>query len=127
MNGEYLIVDDEPDLCWALEHLLASKGLPCQIAQTAQAALDLMKAHRFQLALLDVTLPDMNGLNLARSLRKLDPLLHIVILSGYLSNEAAAVALARREGLISAYFNKPFLHDEILHVIEDLTATEAAK
>jgi DNA-binding NtrC family response regulator len=126
MKGECLIVDDEPDLCWALEHLLASKGLPCQTAQTAQAALDLMQAHRFRLALLDVTLPDMNGLNLARSLRKLDPCLHIVILSGYLSNEAAAVPLARREGLISAYFNKPFLHDKILRVIEDLMATEPA-
>jgi len=86
----------------------------------------LMQAHRFRLALLDVTLPDMNGLNLARSLRKLDPCLHIVILSGYLSNEAAAVPLARREGLISAYFNKPFLHDKILRVIEDLMATEPA-
>ncbi len=126
MNGEYLIVDDEPDLCWALGHLLTSNGLPCQIAQTAQAALDLMKAHRFQLAFLDVTLPDMNGLNLARRLRKLDPFLPIVILSGYLPNEAAAVALARHEGLICAYFNKPFLHEEILQVIEDLAATEAA-
>jgi DNA-binding NtrC family response regulator len=127
MNGECLIVDDEPDLCWALEHLLTSKGLPCQVAQTAQAALDLMKAHRFQLAFLDVTLPDMNGLNLAGCLRKLDPFLRIVILSGYLPNETASVALARREGLICAYFNKPFLHEEILDVIADSPAAETAR
>ena len=101
MNREYLIVDDEPDLCWALENLLASKGLPCQTARTAQAALDLMKTHRFQLAFLDVTLPDMNGLELARRLRKLDPFLRFVIVSGYLNNEAAAVAQAKAERLIS--------------------------
>jgi DNA-binding NtrC family response regulator len=127
MNREYLIVDDEPDLCWVLENLLASKGLPCQKAPTAQAALELMNAHRFQLAFLDVTLPDMNGLELARHLRKLDPLLRFVIVSGYVSKEAAAVAQAQAEGLICAFINKPFLHEEILGVIEDLTAADAAR
>jgi DNA-binding NtrC family response regulator len=120
MNQEYLIVDDEPDLCWALEQLLTSKGLSCQKVQTAQGALDLMKSHRFQLAFLDLTLPDMNGLELARRLRLMDPLLRLVIVSGYLSREAAAQA--REEGLIWAFFNKPFLHEEILRVIQE-TAT----
>ncbi len=126
MNREYLIVDDEPDLCWALENLLASKGLPCQTARTAQAALDLMKTHRFQLAFLDVTLPDMNGLELARQLRKLDPLLRFVIVSGYLNNEAVAVAQAKAERLISACISKPFLHEEILRVIADLAVADGA-
>ena len=126
MNREYLIVDDEPDVCWALENLLTSKGLPCQKAQTAQAALDLMKTHQFQLAFLDVTLPDMNGLELARRLRKLDPLLRLVIVSGYLNNEAAAVAQGQSEGLIFACINKPFLHEEILGVIQRLAADGGA-
>jgi DNA-binding NtrC family response regulator len=118
MNREYLIVDDEPDLCWALKNLLASKGLPCQTARTAQAALDLMETHQFRLAFLDVTLPDMNGLELAGRLRKLDPSLRLVIVSGYISREAAATAQAETEGLICAFINKPFLHDEILSLIE---------
>lgn len=126
MNREHLIVDDEPDLCWALENLLTSKGLSCQTAQTAQAALDLMKTHRFQLAFLDVTLPDMNGLELAARLRKLDPLLRFVIVSGYLNNEAAAVDQAQAEGLIAACISKPFLHEEILRVIADLAAAHRA-
>ena len=99
MKEEYLIVDDEPDLCWALDHLLRSKGLSCQKVQTAQGALEMMKTHRFQLAFLDLTLPDMNGLELARRLRVLDPLLRFVIVSGYLSMEAAA-AQAQEQGLI---------------------------
>jgi DNA-binding NtrC family response regulator len=119
MNREYLIVDDEPGVCWALECLLTSKGLPCQKAQTAQAALDLMKTHRFQLAFLDVTLPDMNGLELARRLRELDPFLRIVILSGYFPMNEAAAALVRDEGLICAFINKPFLHEEILRLIQE--------
>jgi CheY-like chemotaxis protein len=126
MSREYLIVDDEPDLCWALESLLSSKGLPCQTAQTAQAALDLMKTHQFHLAFLDVTLPDMNGLELARRLRKLDPLLRFVIVSGYLNNEAAAVAQAQADGLVVACINKPFLHEEILGVIQKLASSGGA-
>jgi two-component system response regulator (stage 0 sporulation protein F) len=122
MNREFLIVDDEADLCWALENLLASHGLACQSTQTAQAALDLMKAHRFDLAFLDVTLPDMNGLELARRLRELDPSLRLVIVSGYLSKEAAAKAQA--EGLICACISKPFLHEEILNVIKNLPVAD---
>ena len=108
MNREYLIVDDEPDLCWALKNLLTSKGLPCQEAQTAQAALDLMKTHRFQLAFLDVTLPDMNGLELARHLRKLDPFLRFVIVSGYISK----VLDSRTQGYIFEWLDagKPSPH-----------------
>jgi len=127
MNLEYLIVDDEPDLCWALENLLKAQGLPCQKAQTAQAALDLMTTHRFQLAFLDVTLPDMNGLELARRLHKLDPLLRFVIVSGYLSKEvAAAAAQAGAQGPICACINKPFLHEQILGLIKNLPAADAA-
>ena len=127
MNREYLIVDDEPDLCWALENLLASKGLSCQTAQSARAALDLMKAHRFQLAFLDVTLPDMNGLELARRLRELDPSLRFVIVSGYFSKEALAIAQGQDEGLICACISKPFLHEEILGVVENLAASDGAR
>jgi DNA-binding NtrC family response regulator len=117
-------VDDEPDLCWAFEKLLAAHGLLCQTAQTARAALDLMKARRFQLAFLDVTLPDMNGLELAGRLRELDPSLRFVIVSGYLPREAAAMAQAQARGLICAFINKPFLHEEILGVIEKLAASD---
>ena len=120
MSREFLIVDDEADLCWALGSLLNCKGLPYQTAQTGQAALDLMKAHHFQLAFLDVTLPDMNGLELARRLHQLDPLLPFVIVSGYLRDEAEAMTQAQAEGLNCACVNKPFLHEEILAAIENL-------
>jgi len=53
-------------------------------------------------------------------LRKLDPFLRFVIVSGYLSKEAAAVAQAQAEGLICACVNKPFLHEEILAAIKNL-------
>ncbi|MBI2924555.1 MAG: response regulator [Verrucomicrobia bacterium] len=126
-HNEFLIVDDEPDICWALEHLLTSKGLPCQTALTAQAALDLMENQRFHLAFVDVTLPDMNGIELARRLRQMDPFIRLVFVSGYLAENAAAVAQLQEEGLLQACITKPFLHQEILGVIESFAAAEAGR
>ena len=61
-----LIVDDEPDMCWALEHLFKNHGLVTQKALSGQEALNLMGQHRFTCAFLDAKLPDMDGLELAR-------------------------------------------------------------
>ena len=124
-HNEFLIVDDEPDICWALEHLLTANGLPCQTALTAQAALDLMTNQRFHLAFVDVTLPDMNGIELARRLRQMDPFIRLVFVSGYLAANAAAVAQIQEEGLLYACITKPFLHQEILGAIESFAAAEA--
>jgi hypothetical protein len=55
----------------------------------------------------------------------LDPCLRFVIVSGFLSKEAAAMALAQAEGLICACINKLFLHEEILSVLDDLPADGA--
>ena len=125
MNGEFLIVDDEPDICWALEHILTSKGWPCQKALTAQAALDLMKHHRFHLAFLDVTLHDMNGFELAKRLHEMDPHLRFVLISGCFPKNPGLAAQDQNEGQFCARINKPFLHEEIFGVIEGF-AGEAA-
>jgi CheY-like chemotaxis protein len=114
----FLIVDDESDLCWALERILHEQGLHSQKALNGKAALALMQKHRFKLAFLDFKLPDMDGFQLARLIRERDPLIRIVIISGFISKSDGAVAQAQAAGLISGFINKPFLHAEILKAIE---------
>jgi len=118
MNGDILIVDDEPDICWALEHILESKKLTCLKAFTAQGALDLMKVHQFRLAFLDVTLPDMQGLELARRLKSIDPELSIVIVTGYMPDGDGIPLPHTNNDLIRACIYKPFLNKEILEAID---------
>jgi DNA-binding NtrC family response regulator len=124
MNREYLIVDDEPDVCWILENILASKGQRYQRAQTAQATLDLMKHHRFHLAFLDVALPDMNGFELAKRLREMDPSMHLVFISGCFQENPGIVAQIQNGDRSCAFITKPFLNEKILEVIKELAATE---
>ena len=115
----FLIVDDEPDMCWALEHILKKNAFLSKTALTGQEALTLMEADRFRLAFLDAKLPDMEGLDLAKELRKIDPAIYIVMVSGYFYRDDDAVREAIAKGLIKDFIGKPFDHDEILKVIKN--------
>ena len=122
MSGKkdlFLIVDDEPDMCWALEHMLKINGFLSEKALNAQEALTLIEPDRFRVAFLDAKLPDMEGLDLAKELLNIDPAIHIVMISGYFYQDDDAVRKAITEGLIKDFIGKPFDHDEILKVIKN--------
>jgi YesN/AraC family two-component response regulator len=87
-------------------------------AQSGEEALTLMQQNRFQLAFLDAKLPDTEGLELARSIRELDPTIGIVMVSGYFYRDDDLVEQALGEGVISGFISKPFRQDEILKAIE---------
>jgi len=120
MNEKYatiLVVDDEPEMCWILENIIRKSGLVCMTALSASKAMDLAKSNTFQMAFLDAKLPDIDGLDLARKLRKTNARLPIVIVSGYFYPDDPTIEGVFREGLIDAFVGKPFDHDEILSVI----------
>lgn len=112
-----LVVDDESEMCWILENIIRKTGFTCMTAMNAREALALTKSNRFGMAFLDAKLPDVDGLELARKLRKTDVRLPIVIVSGYFYQDDPAIEGSLREGLIAAFVGKPFDHDEIVSVI----------
>ena len=112
-----LIVDDEPDMCWALEHLFKNHGLFTQKALSGQEALNLMEQHCFACAFLDAKLPDMDGLELAGRMRQLDPDIKIVMVSGFFYRDDVSIQDAISRGLIIDFISKPFLQEEILRVL----------
>ena len=120
-GSDFLIVDDEPDMCWALQHILKGKGFLSRIAPNACEALRLMESGRFRLAFLDAKLPDMEGLELARRIREVAPATLIVMVSGYFYRDDLAIQKAFEDGLISGFISKPFLNDEILQEVHRIT------
>ncbi|KAF0249659.1 MAG: response regulator with CheY-like receiver AAA-type ATPase and DNA-binding domain [bacterium] len=113
-----LVVDDEIDMCWALENILKTNGLCLKSAVSGQEALQLIKLYHFQLAFLDAKLPDIDGLELARLIKIANPTIPIMMISGYFYKDDVMVQKALSEDLICGFISKPFLHSEIIKVLK---------
>lgn len=79
-----LVCEDDADVAYILVNLLEQEGLSGDIASTASSALELLKKNHYSLLLLDLMLPDANGLELVRELRKSEDTrkLPIIVISG---------------------------------------------
>ena len=110
---EVLIVDDEPDICWALTHVLKGMGIVPVTTTSGREALRLTKSQPFHLAFVDAKLPDMDGLDLARRIREGDAAARIVLVSGYFYCDDAEVRQAMVAGLIADFVGKPILHQQV--------------
>jgi CheY-like chemotaxis protein len=113
-----LIVDDDPDVCWALDHLLRGLEVECIRALDGQTALQAVRFNRLALALLDAKLPDINGLELAQSIRIAQPGIPIVVISGYFYKDDPVIQEALERGLIHGFVEKPFLHTEVIQTVK---------
>ena len=111
-----LIVDDDSSICEALSDVLELKGgYATDTAETAQAALGKAREKSFNVALLDLTLPDMQGVELLRQLKRLHPKMELIVLSGQTSVEKAEEAV--REGAFACLV-KPSSPSEVMTAIE---------
>lgn len=112
-----LIVDDEPDMCWVLKNLLGEDDFALRIAQTAEAALKFLESESFSIALLDAKLTDMDGLDLARRIKAIDPWICIVMVSGYYYKDDVDIRAAMDNKLIVGFIAKPFVHSDVIEML----------
>jgi len=127
MNRVVLVVDDDPDICWALEHVLGGLGAQCIRALDSQTALQAARLNRLTLAMLDAKLPDIDGLELARNIRMADPGIPVLVVSGYFYKDDPAIQTALEQGLIHGFIEKPFTHAEVIATVKNaLSSQEAA-
>ena len=117
-----LIVDDEPDICWALTHILKSTGIVPVTTTSGREALRLAKSQRFHLVVVDAKLPDLDGLALARRIREGDAAVRIVLVSGYFYRDDAEVRQAMVAGIITDFVSKPILHQEVEAIVREVLA-----
>src|SRR4026207_1683416 len=91
MRESILIVDDEPGVRSALAGVLGDEGCRGEAVDSGEAALALLEGRRFDLLLLDVWVPKMDGLETLSRVRALDPEVAVIMISGH-GNLATAVA-----------------------------------
>jgi len=94
MNPSILVVDDEPDTCANLRDILTEYGYRVDTAQEGERALELARAHCYDLALLDVKMPGMDGVELLRRLRATNTHTVGVMLTAYANPETTSSAKA---------------------------------
>ena len=88
-----LIIDDEPNVCYTLEKVLASASLKVFTAGTAGAGLDVVRRELPDAVILDVRLPDMSGLDAYRQIRQIDARLPVIIITAHGTTETAIEAM----------------------------------
>ncbi|MBM4170204.1 MAG: response regulator [Ignavibacteria bacterium] len=118
-----LIVEDEQILASLLEVTFASNGISNASASNAKGALEIMRGSKsfVDLAVIDLGLPDMDGLTLCRRLREFNPQLKILITSGSYNLDVRKMVL--EQGVDSIIW-KPYDLDEILGRVEELLSRE---
>jgi DNA-binding NtrC family response regulator len=105
-----LVVDDEPVVVNSIRKTLARRAFKVAEAFSGREALSRVTSESFDLVLLDMKLPDANGLELVSDLKKRKPGLRVVIVTGYASIDTAVEAIRRGA---NDYMAKPFTPDEL--------------
>lgn len=113
-RGSILIVDDEPVVRESLEQWFADEGYRVQVASSGRDALTAIARGPFDLALLDIKMPGMDGMELQAKLKEADSDLPVIIMTGYASVETAVLAL--KQGAYD-YITKPVDPDVLSHAV----------
>ena len=92
-ESRILIVDDEIDACHSLRDILEDVGYQVEIAQTAAGAMEQIRAHPFEMAILDLKLPDLDGVSLYRQIKNLRSETVAIMVTAYASTEVTRQAL----------------------------------
>jgi len=110
-----LIVDDEAIVLDSLAGWFRQDGYRVETAKSGKEALRLLADHRFDIALVDIKMPGMDGLELQQRMADADPDLTVVIMTAYASVESAVKAL--KAGAYD-YVTKPFDPEELSHLVQ---------
>jgi DNA-binding response OmpR family regulator len=130
MAARILLVDDEIYILNAWTKALQSSGYVVKTAQTAKAALELCEEYTFDVVVLDYIMPTMKGLELLTRIRKIQPLIRSVLVSGKLDTglDDATLATELRESVeADDYLHKPISNQRLRESIQSLLAESSSK
>lgn len=118
MSGKpnILVVDDDPSIRKTLTAILEEKGYNAEAVETGKEAIQKSKTRLYNLALIDIRLPDMEGVKLLTKMKETKPKMAKIILTGYPSLQNAVEVLNKGA---DAYLIKPLDIDKMLATIKD--------
>jgi len=115
-KGNILIVDDDPSIRKVLTAILEEKGYNVETVENGRKAIEKTKTKFYNLALIDIRLPDMEGTTLLTEMKETVPKMVKIMITGYPSLQNAVEAINRGA---DAYIIKPIDIDKALATIEE--------
>jgi len=115
-NARILVIDDDESIRKTLATILEEKGYLVDTAENGREAIKKSKDKLYNLALIDIRLPDMEGTKLLTLMRETTPKMVKIIVTGYPSLQNAIEAVNKGA---DAYILKPFNVDNVLNTIEE--------
>jgi DNA-binding response OmpR family regulator len=128
MNKKILLAEDDSNLGVLLRTYLAAKNYDTILAMNGKSALKAFSSETFDLCILDIMMPEMDGLVLAKSIRNINPSIPVIFLTA--KNQKEDIIEGFKTGA-DDYITKPFSMEELLYRIEAIlrriTSKETSK
>ena len=114
-NQSICIIDDEPDLVEACSDILTREGYQVDKCTNGEQGLNLLLSRDFDLALIDLMMPRINGIQILQEVKKKNPKCAVIIFTGYPTIESAVSSL--RAGAYD-YLVKPFMATQLTAMVK---------
>lgn len=115
MNKRIMLAEDDRNLGTLLRNYLAAKNYETTLFSTGRQALESYSPGLFDLCILDIMMPEMDGISVAKAIRKSDPAIPVIFLTA--KNQEEDVIEGFKSGA-DDYITKPFSMEELLYRIE---------
>ncbi len=114
-TASILVIDDERGMREGVKRILTPRGHRVQTAETGTEALDILRSHAIDLALVDLKMPDMDGIQILEEIKKHDDQIVSVMITAYATIEAAVDAT--KHGAFD-FLAKPFTPSELITLVD---------
>jgi DNA-binding NtrC family response regulator len=109
--AKILVIDDEQIICDGCKLILSDQGHSVESYMKGRAGLEAIREGQFDVVLLDMKLPDMDGMEILRRVREEKPGLYVIVMTGYSTVQSAVEAMKLGA---TDYIAKPFSDDELV-------------
>ena len=116
-----LVVDDNKDLLETFAMILKRRGFFVETAENGLSAIDKFEKHGFDVALMDIVMPEMNGVEAFRKIKEMHPEATIILMTAY--SDEAMIQLARDEGA-RHIVHKPIKIEQLIELITELASDQ---
>lgn len=124
LTKRILIIDDEDFISLNLQSIFMDEGYHVETEVTGNAGVNAVKENNYDLVFLDINLPDINGIEVLKEIKKIDPELLVIIITGFASIETAVDSI--KLGAYD-YIKKPFKADAIKLITRLALETQSLK